>query len=196
MSYTSFSRGQPDPRFNLGTSNSPHSRFSSQHLKTPIKARTNPADRDPNYGLTLKKLIGTTTCSNTGLATHTESRSIAICAGAAVCIIQLDEKLQITQQHFLRARPNAVAINGNGSPMPTTPSRQIDGRDKGTPVGLASPLAYESPGRGGTEDAGKTWSARERVKAATTVSFSPDGQFLAVGEVCVYLVKKNVCWLC
>lgn len=188
MSYTSSSR-VPDSRFNFATSNSPLSRFSSQYSKTPTKPRTNSVDRDPNYGLSLKKLIGTTTCSNTGLATHTESRSIAICAGAAVCIIKLDEKLQITQQQFLRARPNAVATNGHGSPMPTTPSRQIDGRDKVTPVGLASPLAYESPGRGTTEESNKTWSARERVKAATTVSFSPDGQFLAVGEVYINLAR-------
>jgi hypothetical protein len=46
----------------------------------------------------------------------------------------------------------------------------------GTPFSPTASEWADSPG-------GKSWTARERVKAATCVSFSSDGKYLAVGEV-------------
>ena len=36
---------------------------------------------------------------------------------------------------------------------------------------------------GESADGGRTWTSRERIKAVTSVSISPNGRFLAVGEV-------------
>ena len=104
-------------------------------------------------------------------------------------IANVDSDLQITQQ-FFRARPTASSTaNAVSSFVPTTPTRGVHEqelrnkaisslRDAGVGRDGAEP-----PPRGWAESPGaKPWAAKERVKAATSVSFSPDGKFLAVGE--------------
>jgi hypothetical protein len=165
----------------LTPSNSPYTKASS-----PVKTgKVNRSDA----GLALKHVIGTTANSANAVDTHPSSSSLAFTAGAAAVIATFDDDLTFTQR-FYRARPTAIPLN----PSPTvyepstpvnTPSdvrrRTIvslrDAGAGGSPFGTpVASDAVESPG-------GKTWAARERVKAATCVSFSPDGKYLAVGEV-------------
>lgn len=90
-------------------------------------------------------------------------------------------------QRFYRARPTAVALNSNAwncppsapsSPFNDTRSRTL--RESSSSYPSASPSHAhndyaDSPGA-------KTWVSRERIKAATCLSISRDGKFLAVGE--------------
>lgn len=165
----------------LTPGNSPY----SKHLGTrsPHKAmlRTEP-------GLSLKQVIGTTTCSPSGFDCLPSTRSFAYTAGAAAIVSTLDENFEVTQR-FFRARPAAVPINNTppayspstpgGAPQETRNRTMASLRDAG--VGYspnASPM-----GDWGDSPSSKTWTARERIKAATCVSLSPDAKFVAVGEV-------------
>ncbi|EWC47557.1 hypothetical protein DRE_03177 [Drechslerella stenobrocha 248] len=154
--------------------------------KSPLKRSL--SDTREALGLNLKRMIGTTTNSPSGLASHAATGSIAFCTGAAVCVVKVDEDLHIQSRYFLRARPSAGAQSTGtaSSSVPSTPEANTGGsrirsslaaRDSG--IGFSPIREFESPGKG--ED-GKSWSVRDRVKAATTVSFSPDGRYIAVGE--------------
>ncbi|KAK6345518.1 hypothetical protein TWF718_007432 [Orbilia javanica] len=154
--------------------------------KSPL--RRSLTDTREALGLNLKRMIGTTTSSPSGLASHAPSGSIAFCTGAAVCVVKVDENLHIKSRHFLRARPSASAhpstSAGHPSSVPSTPEApsssrirsSIAARDSG--IGFSPIREFDSPGKG---EEGK-WSVRDRVKAASTVSFSPDGRYIAVGE--------------
>ena len=145
--------------------------------------------------LNLTKVIGTTTFSPCGFSVHEVSKSFAYCAGSAVVYAELNEEASIVQS-FYKARPTALAINHTASiyensPASNTPERRrrsiapIRTRGQGY-----SPSSSTSPWNDGNSS--KTWTSRERTKTATAVSISPDGRYLAVGEVCdtaVGLVK-------
>lgn len=155
---------------------SPHKRLS-RHEPLP----------QPEVGLSLKRVIG---CSTTAFDCHAESRSFAYTAGAAAVVVQLGKDMAITQR-FYRARPNAptLSLSQASYPLNSTPSnesRTKAGSLRDSAFGC-SPVAVGILGSPffGAEDnpSNKTWTARERVKAATSVSFSPDGKWLAVGEV-------------
>lgn len=160
-------------------SNSPFSRSST--VKTPNKSARADA------GLSLKHVIGTTANSANAIATHPPSRSLAFTAGAAAVLATFDSNLSITQR-FYRARPTAIPLNPTpivyAPSTPLTPGAELRTRTAATlrdagagisPFGTPTGEWADSPG-------GKPWSARERVKAATCVSLSPDGKYLAVGE--------------
>ncbi|KAK6528331.1 hypothetical protein TWF281_009574 [Arthrobotrys megalospora] len=192
----------------MATTSTPNSKALPAHLKltpnNPINSSTTSLARSIHVpksplrrsltdtrealGLNLKRMIGTTTSSPSGLASHAPSGSIAFCTGAAVCVVKVDENLHIKSRHFLRARPSASAhpstSAGTSSSVPSTPEApsssrirsSIAARDSG--IGFSPIREFESPGKG---EEGK-WSVRDRVKAASTVSFSPDGRYIAVGE--------------
>jgi WD40 repeat protein len=162
------------------SNNSPFSKASP--------GRTTKTSRN-DAGLSLRHVIGTTANSVNAIDTLPSSNCLAFTAGAAAVIATFQDDLTFTQR-FYRARPTAIAINPSPSVYePSTPTHTpsdlrrrtvvslrdtgTGGSPFGTPIGSES---NESPG-------GKTWTARERVKAATCVSFSPDGKYLAIGEV-------------
>ncbi|KAF3914428.1 hypothetical protein ABW21_db0209915 [Orbilia brochopaga] len=170
---------------NQSSSATPLIRAATHTPRSPLKRSL--ADTRDALGLNLKRMIGTTTSSPSGLASHAPTGSIAFCTGAAVCVVKVDDNLQIQSRYFLRARPSAgaQATTGGSSSVPSTPEANVSSsrirssitaRDSG--IGFSPIREFESPGKG--ED-GK-WSVRDRVKAATTVSFSPDGRYIAVGE--------------
>lgn len=167
-----------NPRLSVahwGARLTPHS-----HSKSTTKSRP----QRPDAGLSLRHVIGTTASSPNSIATLPSKNLLAFTAGAAAVICAFDDKLSFTQR-FYRARPTAVPLN----PIPTvygplTPNAGAEFRARqaresvagGVPFSPATTEWSDSPG-------GKSWTARERVKAATCVSFSPDGKYLAVGEV-------------
>lgn len=146
--------------------------------------------------LSLQTVIGTTTTTPNGFSSHDQSRSFALCAGSAAVLAELDDDGNISQR-FFRARPSATSVNPttsfyNPSTPPATPDSKLRSlaHIRSNPhlnLHNASPSNevpdYSSP---------RTWSSRERVKAVTSVSISPNGRFLAVGEVSGRCTGKSI----
>ncbi|KAI9640072.1 hypothetical protein NHQ30_011474 [Ciborinia camelliae] len=162
----------------LGLKSSP-----SPFPRTPRPSNKN---RNPSeLGLSLKKIIGTTVSSPPCFDCLSVSRTFAYTAGAAVVVVDIDDEGKHSQR-FFRASPTAVAANaGAGLGGPLTPANNAnDGRNgkgfRDAAIPYAPSLAYTSLESG--DSPSRTWSSRERIKAATCVSMSSDGRFLAVGE--------------
>jgi WD40 repeat protein len=151
----------PFARNNTTTSNGPRS---------PIKLSSR--DRQ-ELGLSLKRVIGTT-CQSVFCFDHLAStRSFAYTAGAAAVVATVQDDGNISQR-FFRANP-AQSLQRSNFPSSISAS-PADSR-------LRSPLPPTDRTEWNDSGAGSKSSAvRERVKAATAVSFSPNGRFLAVGE--------------
>jgi WD40 repeat protein len=151
--------------------------------------RLGPRSQKPNTQparLSLRRIIGTTTTSSSGLACHYSSGSFAYCAGSAAVLAKLDENGEISYR-FFRAHPTASPMNPSTSFYnPCSPSSISESRRRTILSFRNSPderSANGSPRRiWGDEGSSKTLSARERVKAVSCVDLSPNGRFLAIGE--------------
>ena len=165
----------------LTPSNSPYARTP----RSPIKPR-NPYEA----GLSLKRIIGTTVSSPTAFDSLSSSRIFAYTAGAAAVVVNIDDESRYSQR-FFRARPTAIPLNSASlhAFAPYTPVNTAnDGRNR-TVTSLrdsAVPYSPTTPHTSleyGDSPSSKTWTSRERIKAATCLSISGDGRYLAVGEV-------------
>ncbi|OAG05325.1 WD repeat protein-like protein [Paraphaeosphaeria sporulosa] len=159
---------------------SPSPFLKNTPLRSPVKAHRAEAS------LALRQVIGTSASSANAFDSLPNARSFAFCAGAAAVLATVDDEQHVSQR-FYRARPTANPINPSSSAYggPSTPT-QNESRNR-TAASLresgigASPLG--SPANDWSASPGGTsWSARDRIKAATCVAFSPDGKYLAVGE--------------
>lgn len=163
-------------RLRLTPSNSP---FLQRPSRSPIRPRAFAHDSR----LSLKRVIGTTCSSPTGF--DTVQSSFAYVAGGAVVVV--DVRGEHYSQRFYRARPTAVPVYSVSPSQhaPSTPNSTPKANDSRNRV-AASPRdslygtldwssASESP-------SSKTWTSRERIKAATCLALSCDGKYLAVGE--------------
>lgn len=88
-------------------------------------------------------------------------------------------------QRFYRARPTAVPVYGTSPVLhsPSTPNstpKANDGRNRASRDSPRDSL-YGS-GDWADSPSSKTWTSRERIKAATCLALSRCGRFLAVGE--------------
>lgn len=169
----------------LTPANSPYPRTP----KSPSKSRGGGLYES---GLSLERIIGTTVSSPTAFDCLSSARIFAYTAGAAAVVVNIDESPNYSQR-FFRARPTAVPLNAipASSGAPSTPSNTAnDGRNRTTASlrDTAVPYSPSTPHTSlewGDSPSSKTWTSRERIKAATCLSISRDGRFLAVGEVCV-----------
>ncbi|KAF2404895.1 WD40 repeat-like protein [Trichodelitschia bisporula] len=159
---------------------------TSPFIKTS-PAKSSRTARMTDAGLSLRRVIGTTASSPNAIDTLSSARSLAYTAGAAAVITTFDRDFQLTQR-FYRARPTALPLNPSPSIYePSTPTSSSEFRKRPTgslrDAGGATGSPFGTPSADYNDASGsKTWAARERVKAATCVSFSPDGKYLAVGE--------------
>jgi WD40 repeat protein len=102
-------------------------------------------------------------------------------------VAKIDDKGEISYR-FFRARPTTAPLNPSTSfYSPSTPTATPESRRRTIlpfKVGADDRSAAGSPRRlWADEGNSKTWSARERVKAVSCVDLSPNGKFLAVGEI-------------
>ncbi|KAI1873391.1 hypothetical protein JX265_005013 [Neoarthrinium moseri] len=158
----------PSNRLRVTPSNSP---FLPRPPRSAHRGRALPEPR-----LSLKRVIGTTCASPTGF--DVAQSSFAYVAGGAVVVVDVEGENY--NQRFFRARPTAVPLYSTSNlahsqSTPTTTPKANDGRNR----------IRESPhGAGDWADSpsSKTWTSRERIKAATCLALSREGRFLAVGE--------------
>ncbi|KAI4716587.1 WD40 repeat-like protein [Aureobasidium sp. EXF-10727] len=166
-------RGQRHVAPQIAT-HSPFSRSNATSTPTGPRSPIKLSSRDrQELGLSLKRVIGTT-CQSVFCFDHLpETRSFAYTAGAAAVVASVNSDGNITQR-FFRANP-AHPLQRPSLPQAIAAS-PADPR-------LRSPLPPTDRSEWNDSSAGNKSSAvRERVKAATAVSFSPNGRFLAVGE--------------
>lgn len=135
----------------------------------------------PPVALELEHVIGTTTRHPTGLSSCLATNSFAHCAGSVAVLTQLAADGS-TSRRFFRARPTVQPANGpsffHDTPTSTPATKGALSRASERGHGLSVPRgAYYHE-----DESTKTWSARERIKTVTSVSLSPNGKFLAVGE--------------
>ncbi|KAK0634977.1 WD40-repeat-containing domain protein [Bombardia bombarda] len=164
----------PSNRLKLTPSNSP---FLPRPSRSPIRSR-------PIYDtcLSLRRVVGTTCASPTGFdAVHS---SFAYIAGGAVVVV--DVSGEHYSQRFYRARPSAVPvfavtpISSGSSSTPNSTPKANDSRNRAA----HSPRDAHYPASDWSDSpSSKTWTSRERIKAATCLALSRDGRYLAVGEV-------------
>ena len=173
------------PRPQASTSSLRVTPSNSPALRPPSRSLNKPSLHQS--ALSLQPVLGTTTPSPSGFSSHDESRSFALCAGSAAVLAELDLENNVSQR-FFRARPSVTSIHPvasfyNQSAPPTTPSS----RPRSFSNLKLSPHANlygGSPSNDLAEShSPKVGSSKERIKAVTSVSISPNGRFLAVGEV-------------
>jgi hypothetical protein len=168
----------PGASLKITPSNSPVLRPGT---RSPYKTTPHQAN------LSLQTVIGTTTATPNGFSSHEPTRSFALCVGSAAILAEIDADSTVSQR-FFRARPTATAVNPitsfyNQPSTPTTP----DNRNRSTPsvrLGASATLYGGSPAGDWADSTGsRSGTSRERIKAVTSVAISPNGRFLAVGEV-------------
>lgn len=166
-------------RLKFTPSNSPFLARPSRSSRSPMRGRSY-YDSSSSSKLSLKRVIGTTCCSPTGF--DTVNSSFAYIAGGAVVVVDVDGDHHT--QRFYRARPTAVPLYSavsfqNAPSTPNATPKANDSRGRVAPSFRDSPHNQpdwaDSPGN-------RTWTSRERIKAATCVALSRCGRYLAVGE--------------
>ncbi|KAB5582536.1 WD40-repeat-containing domain protein [Coniochaeta sp. 2T2.1] len=163
----------PSSRLRLTPSNSP---FLQRPSRSPIRARASTNDSR----LSLKRVVGTTCSSPTGF--DTVHSSFAYIAGGAAVVVDVHGSQY--SQRFYRARPTAVPVFST-SPIPnspSTPSTTPKANDSRNRVSTASRDSIYGSSDWLDSPSSKTWTSRERIKAATCLSLSRCGRYLAVGE--------------
>ncbi|KAI9751930.1 MAG: hypothetical protein M4579_005841 [Chaenotheca gracillima] len=181
-SVTGINPAQSGMGLRLTPSNSPYYRASGSRSPSKLSRNWN----EPSL-LSLKRIIGITTASPNAFDCSESHKTLAYTAGAAAVVVKLDGG-PCTSQRFFRARPTVVPSSvPASSTTPSTPNGPFAASRARSLVstrdGGGSPLAPDSPmGDWGDSPSSRTWTARERIKAASCVSQSPNGKFLAVGE--------------
>ncbi|KAI1428738.1 WD40-repeat-containing domain protein [Xylaria sp. FL1777] len=127
--------------------------------------------------LSLKRVIGTTCVSPTGF--DAIQSSFAYIAGGAVVVVDMNG--DDYAQRFFRARPTAIPVYSTPSlPYSTSSPSTPKANDSRNRVSLRESVF--SPNDWAESPNSKTWTSRERIKAATCLALSKEGRFLAVGE--------------
>ncbi|KAI1403707.1 WD domain-containing protein [Hypoxylon fuscum] len=161
----------PSNRLKLTPSNSP---YLPHPARSPFRSR---APVEPR--LSLKRVVGTTCTSPTGF--DVVNSLFAYIAGGAVVVVDVDG-LEYTQR-FYRARPTALPVY-NTPPLPyspSTPTQTPKANDSRNRISLRE-SNFGSHDWSESPTSSKTWTSRERIKAATCLALSKEGRFLAVGE--------------
>jgi hypothetical protein len=120
-------------------------------------------------GLQLRHVIGTTTSSSTAFDCLPSSRLFAHTAGACAVLAEVKATDGLTvKQRFYRARPapTGTTRDGGATPTPGDPRHRALGYVREQSVG-GSPLA--SSRDWSDSPAGRSTTAKDRVKAATSV---------------------------
>ncbi|KAL8943364.1 MAG: hypothetical protein Q9211_001003 [Gyalolechia sp. 1 TL-2023] len=126
-------------------------------------------------------VIGSTTSSINGLSAAVDTNAFAFCAGSSVVLAVINSRLGLDQRLF-SAKPNASPVQPTPSYYnPSTPTKT--GGNRGHPNSLFrdETASSSAPGDQNTDSPTRIKAAR-RSRRLTSVSLSPSGKFLAIGE--------------
>lgn len=161
----------------LTPSNSPYAPFA----RSPTPRSPTKSSRQEEPGLRLQKVIGTTTASSNAFDCLPAEGKFAFTAGTAAVLATINDELEVTQ-HFFRANPSSAARDSsNGWPLSPTPG---DPRNR-TLGNIKDQASYTPPSSSSVRDwseSNRSLTAKDRVKAATSVAISPNGKWIALGE--------------
>ncbi|KAI0906469.1 WD40-repeat-containing domain protein [Ustulina deusta] len=161
----------PTHRLRLTPANSP---FLPRPSRSPHRGR---ALQLYDSRLSLKRVIGTTCVSPTGF--DAVQSSFAYVAGGAVVVVDVNG--DDYGQRFFRARPTAIPVY-NTPPLPYSTSSPSTPKANDSRNRISLRESVFTPNDWAESPASKTWTSRERIKAATCLALSKEGRFLAVGE--------------
>jgi len=157
------------------------------HPRMALSLRSPTRAARPDAHLALRQVIGTTATGANAVASVPTGACFAYTAGAGAVLASVDAEHAVSQR-FFRARPAALPLHPAASLYgpPATPAQNESRnrtaaslRDAGFGLSpAASPATADWP----DSPSSRAWSSRDKIKAATCVSLSPDGRFLAVGE--------------
>lgn len=172
----------------------------------PRRSGSRSPTRSAKYevNLSLRRVIGTTAASRNTIDSIPSRNTFAFTAGAAAVVATVHQDNQsvndqITEtnngqksfitQRFYRAPPilnaSVTSPSSYGSPTsngtPTHTRRVL--REPNTAVNSPTHITSLSQAPEWVDSpTNKTWTSKDRIRAATAVALSPDGRFLAVGE--------------
>lgn len=140
--------------------------------------------------LSIITAIGSTTSNPSGFSCNSDSRRFALCSAAAILLYEISPEEEISHRIF-RADPSASAgpiprVKGNQlsslAALDSPKRRQSSLRSTGINGSPRSPITSLSEDSNANATPIKS-KAISRNRIATCLALSPDGLFLAVGEV-------------
>jgi hypothetical protein len=129
----------------------------------------------------LDRILGNTSTSSNVLATAPNLDLIAYAAGAVVVLYNQKRNKQVGFLYLPSSSSPSSSINNSSLPTSTLPLV--------LPLGSGNELLASNPTN--TEDEKKNTPASTRAKPISCLTFSPDGKYLAAGEVRFKQVKKK-----
>lgn len=151
--------------------------------KSPIKL-----SREEQQCLLLKRIIGSTVASSNAV-THIEStRTFAYTAGAAAVVVTVEDDNVVTQRIFRTKAASSLATNMPApldSPIAAHLAQSPRVRASLAPRDFGAGVkTFGSPLNDSVDSPNSRISAlREKAKVSSCISLSPDGKWIAVGEV-------------
>ncbi|GAM84426.1 hypothetical protein ANO11243_024220 [Dothideomycetidae sp. 11243] len=146
--------------------------------RSPIKTQR------PEVELDLEQIIGTTCHSVTRFDSNRFTNTFAYVAGAAAVLAFVDGNLKVSQR-FFRANASQTAVQrpttSNGSSTPSAVSQDFRSR-LGQRAREGSPFSSSNANDHSDSPGSSSGHARDKVKAATAVTLSNNGKWLAYGE--------------
>ena len=158
-------------------------RGSPSAFAKSINARSPDTTLPEEQCLVLKRANGHTINGHSGFDCLESHHCYAYVAGACAILVRADGALKTTQKCY-RITPlsHSNTFNaGSDSPLGNPASRARPSALSREIFFTGSPSA--SPQYAAGDSSNRATAGRERVKATTCVSLSPDGNLLAVGEV-------------
>ena len=139
-------------------------------------------DQAPGFKLTLEAVIGMTISTPAAFACLPEVSYFATYAGSITVVIYAEQDFNFRQSFFRAASSMHASQSSSGYDSPSA-ANTPETRSRQSPfqTSLQTP---KRPGIGG-DFAGSPGKgvARQPTRSATCISLSPDGQYLAMGEV-------------
>lgn len=166
--------------------------MSASYERTPQPMPTTPdcgvptpgrsGSHDTSLSLVPEVVIGSTISSINALSASVDTHSFAFCAGSTVVLATVNSQLGLDQRLFC-VKPDALPAQATPSYYnPATPAKGTGNRGHTSALFRDENTSGSVPSDHDVDSPSKVKSAH-RSRSLTSVSLSPSGKFLAIGEV-------------